>query len=160
MNVPGTPPSAATLFLTCAWNKVCSVCIDGYTASSEYTCARCTDEMAGLVTAVFFIVISAIVLIILVLYMVSDEKPVESGVADRRVSSYLQIRYQSLKIVLVTLQLLAQVRKGKRASSFVFSVEMSRVFDFWSNGGNPKAKRGSFCPRPWWSHPERQRGWS
>ena len=86
----------------------CAVCSDGYTEQLGYTCSECLGAASGMVLASFVLVVIIFVAIGVASYVVSaDGEGKRRGLVER-VARFIPL--QSLKIIIVSWQILTQVR--------------------------------------------------
>ena len=93
----------------------CSICSDGYAASFGFTCGKCSDKAGGITLTVVLVVFVLIGVAAMASYTTSSE--LENG--DRGILERLArfIPLQSLKIVIVALQIVTQVNRRSQAIS-------------------------------------------
>ena len=87
----------------------CAVCSDRYTARIGFNCDKCSDSTGGIILAIFLAGVAVFVVIVVACYIVSGEQDRERKGLIERTMRY--IPFQSLKIVIVTWQILTKVRR-------------------------------------------------
>ncbi len=107
----------------------CAVCSDGYTERLGSVCSKCLSHASGIVLAAFFLVGIILAAILVALYVMSGKR---TGTRQRLVDRWARlIPLQSLKVIIVSWQILTQVRSipwgtGRMAAGF--QVPPERLF--------------------------------
>lgn len=86
----------------------CAVCSDGYAPQLGFTCTKCLDAASGAVLASFVLVAIAFAAVAVASYVMSGERPGKRRGVVERVARFVPL--QSIKIVVVSWQILTQVR--------------------------------------------------
>lgn len=86
----------------------CAVCGGGYTAQLGFTCSKCPGSASGIVLASFVLVVVLSAAVAVASYVISAEGAGKPRGLVERVARYVPL--QSLKIVIVSWQILTQVR--------------------------------------------------
>lgn len=99
------------LFLLFAMMAVladCAICSDGYAPQLGFTCTKCLGSASGLVLAAFVLVVIVFAAVAVASYVTSGERPGKQRGLVERFARFIPL--QSLKIVIVSWQILTQVR--------------------------------------------------
>lgn len=88
----------------------CSICSDGYAANFGSACDQCSDKAGGIVLMVVLVVFVLIGAAAIASYTMSRQ--LESGDCGTIKRLTLFVPLQSVKIVIVALQIVTQVRVG------------------------------------------------
>ena len=95
----------------CAINQAdCAICSDGFSGSFGFICKRCSNSIGGVVVAIVFVLAFLVAVILAVSDLLSTE--LDRG-TQRRACVERLMRYipmQSVKVVIVTWQIVIQVR--------------------------------------------------
>ena len=86
----------------------CAVCSDGYAPQLGFTCTKCLDAANGAVLASLVLVAIAFAAVAVASYVMSGERPGKRRGVVERVARFVPL--QSIKIVVVSWQILTQVR--------------------------------------------------
>lgn len=86
----------------------CAICSDGYTAGLGFACDKCSNTAGGIVLAVFFVVIALVVVVSIACYLIFYEHERGRQGLVERMARYVPL--QSLKVVIVSWQIITQVR--------------------------------------------------
>ena len=95
----------------CAINQAdCAICSDGFSGGFGFICKRCSNSIGGIVVAIVFVLALLVAVILAVSYLLSTE--LERGIQGRACVERLMryIPMQSVKVVIVTWQIVIQVR--------------------------------------------------
>ena len=98
-------------YRNCAVNRAdCAICSDGFSASLGFICKICSNSIGGIFVAIVFVLVLLVALILAVSYLLSTE--LDRGTQRRACVERLMrcIPMQSVKIVIVTWQIVIQVR--------------------------------------------------
>ena len=88
----------------------CAICSDGFSGSFRFICKRCSNSIGGIIVAIVFVLALLIAVMLAVSYLLSTE--LDRG-TQRRACVERLMRYipmQSVKVVIVTWQIVIQVR--------------------------------------------------
>ena len=88
----------------------CAICSDGFSASLGFICKICSNSTGGIVVAIVFVLALLVAVVLAVSYLLSTE--LDRGTQRRaRVERLMRcIPMQSVKAVIVTWQIVIQVR--------------------------------------------------
>lgn len=92
----------------CLFGADCAVCSDGHTEKLSFTCTKCSDGASGVAVVVLLVLAAVIVAVAVVSYVMSGESGGKGRGLVERVARYVPL--QSVKIVIVSWQILTQVR--------------------------------------------------
>lgn len=135
---PSTLPPSLPLFSSPGdpFCTDCSVCSDGYAAGAHNTCAQCSDNTGAIVLMVVLAFLSILAVVAFLYYLVStemegDEQGLLAGLMKR-------IPLQSFKIIIVTWQILTQVRSEKASCTLEALRIFVRARNAWSRDRAPR----------------------
>lgn len=86
----------------------CSLCISGYAPTLVYNCSKCPGGDIATIVAILVVTFALFVSAVFVAYMVSGEQETTHWRIVHRLSERLPL--QTIKIVIVTWQIIAEVR--------------------------------------------------
>ena len=95
----------------CAVNQAdCAICSDGFSGSLGFICKRCSKSIGGIVVAIVFVLAHLVAVILAVSYLLSTEldRGTQTRACVERLMRYIPM--QSVKVVIVTWQIVIQVR--------------------------------------------------
>lgn len=98
-----------------AVSQDCAICSDGYSAQLGFACSECLGAASGIVLASFLLVVIVFGAVAVASYVVLDEGADKRKGLVERVARFIPL--QSLKIVIVSWQILTQVRAVARAET-------------------------------------------
>lgn len=103
--------SGPRFHLPCLPNRTdCSICSDGYASNLGYTCSKCFGRASGIAFAVGMAVLAVFVAVVVIMYIMSGEAGGRRIYVFERFGWYVPL--QSVKIVIVSWQILTQVGMG------------------------------------------------
>lgn len=86
----------------------CAICKESYTAGIGFTCSECPDSIGDVVLAAVLGVVALFTVVAVVSYVVSGGGVGGGNIVIGRLTQYVPL--QSVKIIVVTWQILTQVR--------------------------------------------------